>query len=177
MTTLINLYGGPGIGKSTVAAEVYATLKGRGVNAELVREYVKGWVWEGRKIEPLDQLYFWGKQVHAETTVIGKADVVVTDSPVMLAAMYLEKRGEKWWDLACYLYGASLKYYSHLREDAHRTVNVILNRYEPYEPSGRFETNEQAMEMDKYIQVRLDRYGVNYDRGIGAADVIELANV
>ena len=45
---VINLYGGPGTGKSTTAAHVFALLKQRDVNAELVREYAKDIVWEGR---------------------------------------------------------------------------------------------------------------------------------
>lgn len=41
-------------------------------NAELVREYVKDWAWEGRKINVNDQIYFLGKQVRRETMLYGK---------------------------------------------------------------------------------------------------------
>jgi pantothenate kinase len=42
-TTIINVYGGPGAGKSTSAAYLYYLLKVAGKNVELVREYVKDW--------------------------------------------------------------------------------------------------------------------------------------
>lgn len=38
---VINLFGAPGAGKSTGAAIVFAELKKRGVNAELVTEFTK----------------------------------------------------------------------------------------------------------------------------------------
>lgn len=47
-TRVITLWGGPGSGKSTMAAEIYARLKRQLCNVEMVREYVKGWAWEGR---------------------------------------------------------------------------------------------------------------------------------
>ena len=56
-TTIINLYGGPGAGKSTSASDLFVILKERGVNAELAREYVKRWAWERRGISPYDQFY------------------------------------------------------------------------------------------------------------------------
>lgn len=62
-TTIINLYGGHGSGKSTSAAYYYYVMKKDGLNVELVRQYVKDWAWEGRKITTNDQIYFLGKQV------------------------------------------------------------------------------------------------------------------
>jgi len=49
MTRVINLLGGPGVGKSTAAAKLFAKYKDEGKSVELVREYVKDWAWEGRK--------------------------------------------------------------------------------------------------------------------------------
>jgi tRNA uridine 5-carbamoylmethylation protein Kti12 len=83
-TTIINLYGGPGTGKSTSAAYLYYILKAEGHNVELVREYVKDWAWEGRQISTYDQIYFLGKQVRRESLLYGKVDWIITDSPVMM---------------------------------------------------------------------------------------------
>ena len=41
-TLVINLIGGPGCGKSTIAAELFSRLKKMGVTCELVTEYIKG---------------------------------------------------------------------------------------------------------------------------------------
>ena len=54
MTQIISLHSGPGTGKSTSAAQLFAELKQRHCSVELVREYVKKWAWEGRKISGFD---------------------------------------------------------------------------------------------------------------------------
>ena len=52
-TLVINLCGGPGTGKSTLSANLFAKLKMAGVDVELAPEYVKDLVWEEsfKKIE------------------------------------------------------------------------------------------------------------------------------
>ena len=61
VTTVINLFGAPGSGKSVNASKIYAALKETGLDAELVTEYVKQWAWEGREHTSLDQFYFFCK--------------------------------------------------------------------------------------------------------------------
>lgn len=46
---VINLFGGPGIGKSTLAAGLFEHMKIAGFNVELVNEYAKDMVWEQRE--------------------------------------------------------------------------------------------------------------------------------
>lgn len=45
-TKVINLYGGPGTGKSTTAGALFAEMKFRGINCEYVQEYAKDKAWE-----------------------------------------------------------------------------------------------------------------------------------
>ena len=47
MTLVVNFFAGPGAGKSSMAAGLFAELKFRGVNCELATEYAKDKVWEG----------------------------------------------------------------------------------------------------------------------------------
>ena len=44
-TLIVNLYGGPGCGKSTGAAYLFSKLKMAGVDAEYVPEFAKDKVW------------------------------------------------------------------------------------------------------------------------------------
>ena len=44
----VNLFGGPGIGKSTTAAGVFNLLKLHGIETELITEFAKDLVWEER---------------------------------------------------------------------------------------------------------------------------------
>ena len=46
----INLFGAPGVGKSTGSACVFADLKKEGVNAELISEYAKDKTWEHNSV-------------------------------------------------------------------------------------------------------------------------------
>ena len=47
MIRRINIYGGPGVGKSTLAASIFAFMKKRGDNVELVQEFVKQFAYLG----------------------------------------------------------------------------------------------------------------------------------
>ncbi len=49
-TIAINFYGGPGTGKSSMAAAIFSNLKNEGINAELVTEYAKS---KGRGFQSL----------------------------------------------------------------------------------------------------------------------------
>ena len=66
MKVIVCLYGGPGTGKSTTGAALYARFKQADYNAEMNREYIKEWVWEGREVKPGDQTYFFAKQARKE---------------------------------------------------------------------------------------------------------------
>lgn len=95
MNLVINLYGGPGTGKSTTAAWLFALLKARGINAEYVQEYVKQWAWEERQPVKYDQFYFFGKQSRKEYSLFKNVDVIITDSPVSLSSYYAKLFGTK----------------------------------------------------------------------------------
>jgi hypothetical protein len=85
-----NLWGGPGSGKSTTAALLFGKLKSRGVRAELVTEYAKDLVWEGRTKTLGSQLYVTGKQSWRQERLVGQVDVIVTDSPIPMGLVYTE---------------------------------------------------------------------------------------
>ena len=56
-TLVINLFGGPGCGKSTTMARIFADLKIQGYNAEMVSEFAKDLVYEQRQETMKDELY------------------------------------------------------------------------------------------------------------------------
>lgn len=145
MTTIINLFGGPGCGKSTLAAGVYSELKRAGESVELVREYVKAWAWRGERIRAWDELYIFAKQLREESNLYGKVDFIVTDRPLGLSVVYERMYGYP---------GASMLYdtYMHvlgrqLRDDV-RSIDLIVRREKPYVKSGRFESEDDARKVD-----------------------------
>jgi hypothetical protein len=163
VTQIINLYGGPGTGKSTTAAMLFALLKQQGINAELVQEYVKGWAWEGRSIQPLDQYYFLGKQMRREATLLGKVDVIVTDSPLLLGVHFSRYFGSA--DIARDLL-QTIRTYWRRTEAEHRHTHVMLRRTKKYNPAGRYQTAEEARSMDGMIGGLLYEVGVTTYSGL-----------
>lgn len=159
-TTIINLYGGPGAGKSTSAAYFYYLLKAAGKNVELVREYVKDWAWEGRKITTYDQIYFLGKQVRRESMLYGKVDWVVTDSPVMMNLYYAQKYCPT--SLAEGVRSATLSFYRQGADDGHNHIHIMLKRTKPYKGEGRYQTEDEAREIDAGVKRLLDDLRVPY---------------
>jgi len=154
-TTVINLFGGPGAGKSTLACELFSSLKHRKVNTELVREYVKDWAWESRKINPIDQLYIAAKQFRREQILYGKVDVIITDSPIILSAVYEEvysKNTRVWGVLPTYLsVDPNVKH-----------LNFFIKRHKDYVQAGRYEDESQAKEIDKTIESFLINKNIPY---------------
>jgi len=144
---VINLYGGPGTGKSTTAAHVFALLKQKDVNAELVREYAKDIVWEGRThllsgVFPY-QLVIFSKQNKRMFDLVGKVDVIVTDSPLWLSYHYsghdeqmlhLIVRTSKWYD----------------------EVHFFLNRTKKFNPMGRVHDEIESKLIDVQLQKMLE---------------------
>lgn len=153
-TTIINLYGGPGIGKSTSAAYMYYKLKTMGKNAELVREYVKEWAWEGRQIGPYDQAYFMGKQIRHETMLYGKTEFIVTDAPVLMSIPYADMFCHP--TLAGSIKLAARAMYEQATRDGHRHIHVMLTRTKAYQPAGRYQTEAEARQLDQQLSYLLD---------------------
>lgn len=150
MTVVINLYGGAGVGKSTIAALLFAHMKMAKYHTELVREYVKLWAWSGRQVRPTDQLYLLGKQSAYESALYGKVDYVVTDSPVLLAGAYAEwQSGED----GKYVTEAARKFYETSEQLYGVTyLNVLISRKKEYDPRGRYGTAEEAAKFDIFLE-------------------------
>ena len=85
---VINLFGAPGSGKSTGAAYIFAQLKMRNINCELVTEYAKDLTWEKRELSLGCQEYIFGKQSFRMKRCRDKVDVIITDSPIPLGIFY-----------------------------------------------------------------------------------------
>jgi hypothetical protein len=154
MTQIINLYGGPGCGKSTSAAFLYYLLKDHGQNAELVREFVKNWAWIGRQMETYDQYYIMGKQIHYETQLYGKVDWIVTDSPVALGIVYSRLYNPD--NVAKGVFETASSLYRQAELDGHKHHHVLLNRSKPYVQHGRYESEAKAKEIDAWTRSTLD---------------------
>jgi hypothetical protein len=142
-TLLVNLFAGPGAGKSSIAFDLMGKLKWSGVDCEFASEYAKDLVWEKRDKTFEDQIYIFGKQFHRISRLLGEVEVIVTDSPLLLTVVY----GEKWPALC------------QLAFDEHNkltNLNIFVNRKKKYNPNGRIHTNEESQEIDVKVKTLLE---------------------
>ncbi len=101
-TLVVNLFGGPGCGKSTLCALVFGELKMMGINCEMATEYVKDIVWEESYKKMENQIYIFGKQHSRVNRLLGKVDVIITDSPLINSIVYDINKNPYLKDLVLY---------------------------------------------------------------------------
>ena len=134
---VVNLFAGPGTGKSTTAAALFAELKYQDHDVELVREFAKDLVWQKRQQDMRIPGFILGEQIYRMETVAPQVKLVVTDSPLLLTRVY-----------------DSSKALGQLALDVHNrydSLNIFLKRVKAYNPNGRNETEEQARMKDAEI--------------------------
>ena len=141
----INLFAGPGAGKSTACAQLFSRMKLAGFNVEQVTEYVKAWAILERKIKIFDQVYLWGKQMNREYICLeGKIDSIITDSPLPLCAIYSKYYREQGKVTPQALMDLSCSF-----ENMYPSLNIFLNRGDKeYHTEGRYQTPEEAYEIE-----------------------------
>lgn len=151
MTKIINFWGGPGLGKSTSSAELFAYMKKAGYNVELVTEAIKDFIWENRTTIYSDQLYILAKQNRRIQRLIGKVDYIVSDSPILLGLIYTDPSYYKTFS-------------NFVKElwDSYDNTNILLSRSFEYQPLGRNQTEAEAIEIDKKVKDFLDNNGIEY---------------
>ena len=139
-TTVINLIGSPGTGKSTIASELFAKMKWLGYDVELVSEYAKELVWEQRHETFKNELYIFAKQQHRLFRLQGKVKYIITDRPLLLSIFYNDKYGNK-----------SENFRNMVLEEIHKfeNIDIFLNRTKPYVSKGRNQTEEESKEFAK----------------------------
>ena len=150
---IVNLYGAPGAGKSTGAAYIFSKLKLKGYSVELVTEFAKDKVYEGSKAVFENQAYIFGKQFFRMSR-IKDVEVIITDCPLMLSAFYAEK-----YD---FNYDEELKALVKKVSSEQRALNVFVQRDKPYNPNGRFQSEEESDKLCTEITDFLDANKVRY---------------
>ena len=148
-TLVVNLFAGPGAGKSTGAAYIFSMIKMAGVDAEYVNEYAKDKVWEDNKEVFKCQFLITGKQAYKILRCVGKVDVVITDSPIAIGAQYCQDNP--------YLKDACLYEFN-----KYNNLNIFINRVKKYNPNGRHQTEEEAKKIDESTKQWLKDNKIDY---------------
>lgn len=145
--TVINLYGGPGSGKSTTAAGLFNLMKVQGHNVELVTEFAKDLTWEKNRTALDNQLLILAQQDRRLFNLEGQVDYVITDSPLLLGLAYAGSRFSHPWFVGTVL-GAYRQY---------DNKAFFLKRPDAYSNTGRNEGSKcEAESLDHKIANILD---------------------
>lgn len=153
-TIVVNLFGGPGAGKSTAALGVTYKLKLNGVNCEYASEYAKDLVWREDMESLKNQIHIYGKQHEKHFHLKNKVDVIVTDSPAIMGLLYCD-----WEQVSPSLRQLAIDEFN--RDDV-VNLNFMLKRSEEraYDPNGREQTEEEAKQKDRDVKALLSDLGV-----------------
>ena len=148
---IVNIFGGPGVVKSTTAAHLFAELKWRQVSVEHVNEYVKGKVYE-KSFQALDhQIYIFGKQLHYIKRCASDVDVVVQDASLLNSLVYnQDKTSNTFKDLVIEEY------------NKFDNLNIFIERDWPYDPVGREQTESEAKKVDRDVKEMLEQLYLEY---------------
>lgn len=154
----INLWGGPGSGKSTVTAYVFSQLSRNNYNVEIINEYVKQWAYLDRQPKSFDQIYIFGKQLHAEDVILQSGvSHLITDSPLLMSAWYCRKNSPAFWQ---HILALASEF-----EKAHPSIDIFLDRSGiKYQQRGRFQNEEEAATMDRQLFEFVTEYCPNVVR-------------
>jgi GTPase SAR1 family protein len=146
-TFVINLIGGPGSGKSTVAAALFVALKLKGYVVEYCQEFAKQLVWT-KQFNRLDnQHYVTSKQYELFKQMNGVVDFIITDGPLVHGYYYnlFNKNNTSDKDKTANWIKQCLEEFDN--------INIFLNRGDfPYESEGRIQTEDEAKEIDVVLQ-------------------------
>ena len=152
---VVNIWGGPGVGKSTAAAGLLYEMKKKGLNVEIAMEYAKDVVWEKRYNILDDQIYIFAKQQRRISRFMDSGiDWVITDSPIPLGLVYLRPAmlSENFDQLVMEVFN---QYTNH---------NFLLQRNFEYNPIGRNQKDEEeAREFDRKVESLLDAFCVGFE--------------
>lgn len=144
---VINIIGGPGVGKTTLACGLYAHLKKLNYSIEYVPEYAKWLVWTGRFDKLNNQYAVTGRQHKLLSALVGKVKYVITDSSLLSGLYYNTENPNNVCDTD--------KVYKAVHEWnlQYDNINIFLERgtFE-YEQAGRYHTCEQAILADQGLE-------------------------
>ena len=158
MTHTINLYGGPGTGKSTTASHLFASMKLDDINCELVREYAKDKVWENSLSTLDDQLYVFAKQYHRQFILIDNVEYIISDSPLLLSLIYGRNKTNKFKELVLEMF------------NSFNNTNIFLVRTKQYQQAGRYTSEDRALDIDEEILEILTEYDIPYIKVLANKD-------
>ena len=159
---VINLWAGPGAGKSTTAAGLFHRMKSAGKRVELVTEFAKDLTWEhGWRID--NQLLIFAEQDQRLRRLKGQVDYAITDSPLPLSLIYAKPPFDtpEFGNLVMHTWRG------------YDNVNFLIGRVKPYMAYGRSQDEAGARMIDQAVWNLLSRHAIPFHRFNGDGSAVQ----
>lgn len=165
---IVNLISGPGVGKSIISAELFAKFKREYIACDISWEYIKKKLREKSLKAVQSQIYIFGKQQFQLFSMKDEVDVIVTDSPLILSAVYDKTQCSSLKELVLKEFNS----YNNITYFIERDKNI------PYEQEGRYQDLEGAKKIDEKVKDFMNENNIKYIsvNGIGKDSLNKIVN-
>lgn len=173
MTKIINLFGGPSIGKSSVAGGLFYELKRRHISVDAPYEFPKVLAWDKNYPAIKDQFYVIANQHRGITRSYGEVDYIIVDSPILLSLIY-----KGYYDSSdsypSSFYGDEFNKFIVSLHNRYDNLNIVLKR-DPtrFEDKGRYQNLGESLEIDKRIVGLLEGNYIRYSQFLTGSEAIK----
>lgn len=167
LKNVINIYGAPGCGKSTLAAGLFYKMKVNGFSVEIVSEYAKECVFEERfNIIKEDQLYIFANQNRKLFRLIEQYDYVIMDSPINLSNVYIQQGS--FYNIKLFKDLVDSTFYNY----PNRNYFISLNENFNFENEGRVHSFESSKQLESVIRNMLHNTCVKIHKEFVNSDLV-----
>ena len=163
MSKIINLFGGPGIGKSSIASGLTYKLKKKHITCDNPYEFPKALAWDENHSAIQDQLYVLANQHRGIVKSFGKVDYIVLDSPIILSLVYRSVYQGTSYPSTLY----NSEHFDKLVLDIHNqydSINILLERNDDgvHNDKERYQSLEESRKLDYEIEKVLLKNKIPY---------------
>jgi len=178
MSIIINIMAGPGAGKSTLASELFTTMKKLGYSVENTQEFPKVLAWDGNSEAIRDQFFVTANQHRNISRLYGKVDYIIVDSPIILGLVY-KKLYDSFTTYPSDFYDESYDNFIINLFKKYKSINIYLNRLgDKYDNIGRYQTYEESITIDEKIEELLLANNIYYTKhNVGDNVVNNILNI
>lgn len=150
---IVNVYGGPGCGKSTRINYIASILKLNGIPCEVCPEFAKDEIHRGCADNLKDQKYIFGNQQHLLKKLTEIYPIIINDGTLMNCIMY-DLSGDKEFHNVIY---KTYKEYENLNYFIERRNDI------QFVQEGRVHDYNESIKKDKEILNILTEYKESYE--------------
>jgi len=164
MSQVVNLFGGPGIGKSSIAAGIIHQLKRNHVSCDAPYEFPKVLAWDNNESAIRDQFYVIANQHRGIAKAYNKVNHIIVDSPILLSLIYKNYYVTDPAEYPSCLYGKEFDDLLLSIHNSYDSLNILLTRADEtsFNEKERYQDFNQSLDIDSRIKAMLDTHHIPY---------------